>query len=1109
MKVTTFLLFVTVFKLFAVNASGQNEEISLEMRNKTVKEVLAEIEKKTECHFFYNSALIDVNRVISIDVKNERVDALLKEIFSNTTVTYRWIDKHVVLTVKEINKVIEGKETGSLHKLKLEVNSLKNARTIKGKVTDNLGEPLPGVTIQVKGTQEGTITDYKGNYTIKKVPLGATLVFSFIGMRSQELVVDGQTTIDVKMLDDVVGLDEVISVGYASQKKINSTGAVASIQYEKKETLPVTNAVTALVGQVPGVTILQNSNKPGTNTVSIDMRGMGSINASTNPLVVIDGVTSSMAVFSQLNPSEIQSVNILKDAASAAIYGSRAANGVIIINTKEAKEGPVKVNFNAYWGVQNATVFPDLMDAVNYIDLVNEGRLNNGDDVFISEDIKKLVQEGDPDGVYGEVDWMDILYRPAPIQNYNASITGGNKNVKTNTSVSYFDQTGMLINTGTNRLNVRNRSVYKLSKNFKIDFNIFFSEQNTHESAENIYKNTKLIPYIIPYYTPGVDVDVIPSDENSNIRGFNNELRKQSASYNNSKVQRYGMSLAMDYSWKKWHSNVIFSRNGRNNKDKLFIPYFKVVDEDGDIVNHNEMATLEQVSVQSTTDQVDGYIDYSTKLGKHHLKGLLGSSYLKTSNTSFLAEGRNFPNNNIQVLDAANMDFHKVAGREGEQLLICYFGRLNYNYKEKYLFEANARYDGSSKFSKDNQYSFFPSFSAAWRISQENFLSSNTVLDNLKLRLSWGQLGNQYINSLYASTSVYDLNAGYLFDGILENGIAINEMSNPHLTWEVTETTNIGLDITAFGKFNLTADAFKKDVKDLFIRVPIPSTSGDLTPPYQNIGKMSNKGIELSMSYSDNLGSLLYSFNMNASYIKNELEDLGGYRFDNGEQWMIEGHPLASWFGYEFDGIFQSEEEIAQAPFHNSEVKPGDIRYKDSSGPNGKPDGIIDVHDKGVIGNAFPEWTFGFGATASYKSFDFNIFFNGVAGNEIAMIQPFNNLEKLNSAFTADWINRWTPDNPGTEYPRLGGYGMNSEMSDFWLEDGSYLRLQNLEIGYNIPGKTIKKWGFSKFRIYVGGSNLLTFTKVKNVDPSRYKGSTANFVYPMAKIYQVGVNVNF
>ena len=1113
-QIALLLIFSSITLAMPVKAQEiLDTKISLALKNVSLETSLDELEKIAQVKFSYNSRALNLDQKVTVIANKEALSRVLDRILQPLNIQYFQVSNRIVLRNSSDQSKVENSGNASLI-----LNKGIADITVKGIVTDEKGERLPGVNILIKGTTRGISTNNNGEFSIDLPNDKSSLAFSFVGFKSQEVVVGNRTQLNIILIQDSKSLAEVVVIGYGTQEKVNLTGSVSTVKFETLVNRPSPNAVNALAGAVPGMTIVQGGGQPGNDVGKVNIRGIGSLNANSSPLVIIDGVNSDLSFFSTLSPQEIESVSVLKDAASAAIYGSRAANGVILVTTKSGMTDKTKISFNSYYGLQQATVLPKLLDSWDNAKLENEARINAKQPIFWTDQMIELMKNNDPSDHFHNTDWVEEGFKTSPVQNYDLSVSSGTGKLKVYSNFNYYNQEGIVNNSNSDRVSLRNKFDLQINNHIKLGLNISGILKNLHRPADEQFFSQTLgrTNAIAPkYYNNGdyfVRWDEVPSYQTTFT-----PTRISNYGYFNSINKKLMSSLTAEVNWKDIKFNSLVSYNYDNIVDKRWRPLQTIKSDAGTTVFTTDFARLNQNLTNSESVQVENYLNYAPKIGdKHSLSLLAGHTFLSSKISYFGAYGEKFSNNTTQVLTASSTANQRAYGSENEFSLQSYFGRLNYSFKDKYLVEANVRYDGSSRFAKDNRYGLFPSFSAGWRISEENFLKNSKSVNNLKLRASWGMLGNQDIGSNYPYSSVFSTSEGYLINGLIENGAAITTLSNDEVTWEKTSTSNVGIDATFFNHLDLSLEYFIRNSFDMLVVLPVPLTLGSVNPPFQNIGKVENKGWELSGMYRGSSNKFNYSLNFNVSNIKNQVIDIGKQRFlfAGDRQVIREGNSINSWFGYIFDGIYQSQQEIIDGPKRAEPVAPGDLKYKDISGINGTPDGKIDSYDRTTLANSFPEITYGFGTNLSYNNIDLNLFFQGVGNVGIESYSFVNHagrgVNPMN--WTVEWLNRWTPENPSQEFPRLhylNTYNDRSMSSSYWIEDGSFLRLRNLELGYSFKSNLLKKLRVEKLRIYVGGQNFLTFTKMKHFDPERAYNLRTNDFYPQIKTYQLGLNVTF
>jgi TonB-linked SusC/RagA family outer membrane protein len=996
-------------------------------------------------------------------------------------------------------------------------------KTISGHVKDEQGLPMPSVSVSLAGTTQGTTTDVNGSYKIN-APENATLVFSFLGFEKKTVRVTGSWDGNVTMTEDkkTRNLNEVVVVAYGTQRKANLTGSVSAIGAKELQDRPVTNLNDALQGTMAGVTVTTTGGQPGSSG-SINVRGIGTPNNST-PMVVIDGIIGNL---SDVNPNDVQSVSVLKDAASAAIYGSRAANGVILITTKRGKSGRMQVNYNAYAGKQKATNLPDFLPSWQAATLYNQALANEGQTPYWTDnDITLFKNQTDPD-THPNTDWQGSLYKGSGFQqNHAVNISGGDDKTQYAFSLGYFQQDGIIQKSNYKRYSTRMNINSAITKNFSVNANLAFLYAPT-EAPDGLGGGD--IGGIIGT-TAAMSSTVVNQYKNGvyNYLSFGNPISwLNSPGYNNNQNSLFTGNAGVDWEpIKGLHFKPSFSYRYNTNPSQEFKPADTYYDPKNPTV---ALTTISQSSIVNTNSTNNYYnlqalLEYDRHFGKHSINILGGSSQELTTYRYLYAYRQNFLNSSLSEINAAPSLGQQNAGTSSQLALLSYFGRARYAYDDKYLFEANLRDDGSSRFTNGQRWGLFPSFSAGWNISKESFFGSlSEAIPMLKLRASWGKLGNQTLGTTnglnipfaYPAISVVSSGQNYSFNQALAPGIALNNGANASIIWEKTTTKDAGIDMELLNSsLSFTADYFMKNTNDVLLQLPASNIYG-FTTPFQNAGAIRNSGWELAASYRNKIGNVSYNIAVNASFITNKITDLAGTGSISSGR--VVGYPLQAFYGYQAEGIFQTQQQVNDhAKQSGGVIGPGDLMYKDISGPNGKPDGVIDGNDRVYLGSPFPKTTFGFTLGAGWKGFNVSGFFQGalgvknyVQGFELGSLQQAN----IGNPTTA-LLDAWTPTNTSATFPRLWStYTQNnpqSFISSFWVRNASYLRLKNLLVSYTLPGNTLAKLGVKGVKIYYSGQNILTFTSFyKWVDPETNTGNNAYGSYPQLKTNTLGLEVTF
>lgn len=995
----------------------------------------------------------------------------------------------------------------------------QEASLVKGLIQNSRKEAIAGVTVILRNTKNnfttGTSTDSSGMFQFSKVPSGGSYSFTFsqIGYESQSLSgytikADATLSLVIEMKESAASLDQVVIVGYGSQKKVSLTSAVSQIRGEDLTKRPVQNFQQALQGMAPGLTVLDQGGLPGRGSATVRVRGVTTLN-NNEAFVIVDGVEQRLV---DINPDDIESVSILKDAASTAIYGSRAANGVILITTKRAKSAKVTVNFNNYYAVQAATNRAEMMDIGDYMRMQQIAYQNAGGAVpakFTDQSIETWVNATDRYQYPLPNTWFQTLFQTAPQLNSTIAVAGGNENFKARMSARYMNQDGIIPNTDAKIREVRISTDFKASKKLSFSADVNY-RSNTSVSpfdvANNVFdKITSGSLWAVPKYPDGT-YGLSTQGNNPFMFAEIGGLSRETTDYivGNLKGEWQiitGLKFSSQFAIR---ARFITSKDYRN--------AFTNTDSITKITRIVANSTLNEGRDNLREYTLNNLLTYERSFGKHDLKALLGYSEINNKQDVLNAYRERFYNNDIQSIGQGVNDGTKSNdGFDAEFGLRSFFGRLNYGFDDKYLFEANARYDGSSRFTGDNQYSFFPSFSGAWRLSQENFWDAlSPFVNEFKIRGSWGKTGNQSVGlySYYESLSP----STYTFGNLPAAAYSPTTLANRNITWETTTQTDIGFDATLFSKLSLTFDWYKKRTDGILLALPIPAAIG-MNPPNQNAGVVDNQGIEITASYSNTLGKKFsYSVGGNFAINNNNVVSLAGTGpyisgDDINPRYIIkEGLPINAHWGYLTDGFFQSAEEINKYPTYTSNTKPGDTKYIDRNA-----DGKINADDMTMIGTSFPKYTYSVNGSLRYSSFELNFFFQGAADVNTRLAGPLaemgNNEGFVHTIYTNNY---WTPTHTDARFPRPIKRDLrNIATSDMLMIDASYLRLKNVQLVYNIPGSIINSLKLNRARVYVSATNLLTFSKMNewNFDPETQSGRLQ--YYPQSSLFTFGINLQF
>ncbi len=985
------------------------------------------------------------------------------------------------------------------------------------------GEGLPGVTVSIKGTSQGTITDVNGNYTLTVKDPKAVLVFSYVGYTTQEISLNGQSTLTINLDEDSQQLEEIVVIGYGEAKKSDLTGAVSSVKPEELTQLATPDVAQALQGRAAGVSVISNSGEPGSG-VRVRIRGTGTINSS-DPLYVVDGFQTGNISF--LNPNDIQSIEVLKDASATAIYGSRGANGVVLITTKRGQSGPTRFTFESYVGFQKAWRQVDMLNATDYSTLRLEAYSNDG--VVLPADDDELVRLSfvQANGYRG-TNWQDEVMQTGLIQNYSLSAQGGSEKNRFSFTATYFGQEGIVLNSDFKKLTFRLNDDVKINNWLNAGVSVAYSHTDKTFYNGDLFNGVLTSALRADPITPAFDE---PTNNwgRADISFIPNPARIATELANNKGhgdlINGVAYLEATIIKGLKNRAQIGVTQN-KQRFDSFFPEFFVATDERRDVSTYTERVQ-EQIEWVFTD-----YLQYTRDFGRHTASLMAGFEAQQIQSDNFSITGFGVPNNAdlFSLASVTEEDFNVTVnpGQLFDRTLMSVFGRLNYGYDDRYLLTATVRYDGSSKFLSDKRWGLFPSFAASWNVHNEDFMEDISLISTLKLRGGWGKVGNQNSAQDYGYVTTLSGGSLYVFGetpSVVQGFAAING-SNPELQWETSTSWNVGLDVGLWqGALSLTADYFVRDTDDMIVQVPVPVYSG-IGPPRVNAGSMRNQGLELALSYQGSISDFKYEIGAIFSKIDNEVRSLGGgeaiasgniTKVGNSTLTTV-GREIASYYGLITDGIFNDADELAAHALEGSPIQPqarvGDVKFVDLNG-----DGQINEDDRTYLGSATPDFTYNFTLNMEYKGFDLRLFFQGVEGNEIINGLEYytaNSNGKENS--TADRINRWTPENPNTDQPRMtiSDPNQNFRFSDRHIQDGSYLRLKNLTFGYTFPKNLISKIRLQSARIYFAADNLFTITDYDMFDPEIGEFSSNPLQYgldfgnyPQPRTFRFGMNVGF
>ena len=1090
MRVSLFMLFVCIFQLMATNTEAQNAIMKLETNVISIGQLINQIEKQTDYLVVFRNREIDTERTIRVQEKSGKVISYLKDAFEGTDISYEFTNKYILLSKKNHSDAVNDNQ---------QLN-----RKITGTVKDNNGEPVIGANVSVKGTTNGTITDVDGNFSLENISDNDIIVISYIGYTSQEIKAGKQTSLKIILLkEDTQAIDEVVVVGFGTQKKVNLTGSIGTVKTDEVlKSRPVTNVQELLAGSVPGMVVSKGSGAAGSGA-SINIRGTSTIGNSSGVLVLIDGMPGNIYT---LNPNDIESVSVLKDAASAAIYGSRAANGVVLVTTKTAKatERPT-VEFSSNIGIQNPQFKLDFVGSEDFMRLYDQAMINDGKDAIYGEQGIQDLRAGK----YVDNKWYKEIYKKNTIiNNTHLALSGKERSIAYRFSISNDYQDGNLPNNNYNRLIFKPDMRFQILKNLEAHASLQYTQtniKNPNGGTTGWQSQAARISPITPIrnsdgsYAAGGAMGGNPI-AGVNESGYSKERHKE-------------MMAIFDVTYsplKDWNIKGNIATYSHNTTTKNRVSTYYLYDEEGNIAKtENRVSSLKETNTYNFRTQLQFTTDYSFKIASdHNFKVLAGYSQEYYKSDGFWASRDNMPFDNVDVLNtgSSNKQNGSADGNGNEYAndvaVQSWFGRLNYDYQGKYLFEASLRADGSSRFAKNHRWGVFPSFSAGWNLHRESFMiETNNWLSELKIRASWGVLGDAEKVGYYPTAQILSYNPKiYAFNDKLVGGAYNNIAVNQNITWEESKYTNIGLDFGLFDqRIKLSADYFINMRDNILYRPPVPSEFG-LNAPYSNLLKMKNQGMDIMAGYQDGNGDFHWGIDVNLSYSKNKVLEMG-----DSERW-IENNTVTYLndryqlpFGYEAIGLFQSEEEIANSP-NQGNVLPGNIKYKDQNGDN-----IIDGEDRVVLNRKIP-LNFGMNLSFGYKDFDFSLNMYGKL-NTKKYLQGYEGWAfYLTDNARPMHLDAWSESNPDASYPRLTltntSNDYDSRYNSFWLRTADYLKIQNVQVGYTVPQSVLERVNIKYLRVYLSGQNLATITGYDGFDP---EGGW----YPLARTFSFGFNLQF
>ena len=1078
----------------------RGQEISLALRSVPISKAITEIQKVSGYSIVVKSDGLDLSRTVSLSFEKEDIQAVVRKVFEGQPVDVIVSGKNISVSLKE--------QQPPFHQM-------AGTPVVKGTILDEGGDPLMSASVTVKGKPGvGVISDLDGKYEIN-ASSSDILVFSFIGYKTVEIPVNGLKTIDIRLEPDNQFLEATVVVGYGVQKKVNLSGSVSAVNLEEVgENRALTNLSSGLQGVASGLLAQQSSGEPGEDEASVTIRGLGTLNNSA-PLIVIDGVVGSM---SDVNPNDVASMSVLKDAASSAIYGSRAANGVILITTKSGKEGQSKVTYNGKAGWQRVAMPIDVVsDYTTYMQTINQASANAGSVKPFSETtINEWRENTGKNEIYCNTDWFDAVFHPSFLTEHNLQASGGSKMMNYLVSIGYLHNEGVMSGSGYDRYSARANVAADVTKWLRLTANIngYYGKKNAIEVSTAMSSVANSSPGTLPVSSDGrFGGEWAPGGnaQAGNIFAANSAYDKVQSNYKLNGKLGLDVTIAPNLIW---HNSAAANAN------------FYILRQMNypDVVIWDLKNNAEPLRTGTTTNQLteqngltyslflDSFVNWQAISEKdgHNLSMTAGYNQEYNHYHYTYAQAMDVLSSSTPTMDAAATP-SAMKGNTTDSAVQSLFGRVNYDWKGRYLAEANFRADGSSRFAPGHRWGFFPSFSAAWRVSQEPWFKVRG-LDNLKLRASWGKLGNNAVGD-YATQLMYERRA-YVFGGKAVPGAGISAVVNDILTWESTAMTNIGIDLSAFkSRLNWTVDAFDKLTDNILIKASIPGVFGHLDAPYTNAGKVRNLGMETEVSWKGSIGKEFnYDIKANWTFVRNKVlkyqGDVPTYR---DQRILLEGYGINDWYVREVECI-ATQEIIDRMTadgyvFYPSTPMPGDFIYKDQQKPGEVGYKVIDDNDRVIKGHSYPSHFFGATLGASWKGFDASVMFSGVSGiSQYLNGTWYTNVLKNGSVINRKFLGAWTPDNQDSSIPALttNDGGRNTVANDFWLQDASYLKIRNVTLGYTFPSKWLG--GFiSRARVYFTGENLLTLTRFEGLDPET--GSASN--YPNVSRFIFGARVTF
>ncbi len=1084
MRATLFVIFVTISQVFATSTYSQNIRLSLNLKNVTIRAVLQEIEDKSDFYFMYDATKVDVNREVNFTCDNQELTEILDKLFRKTGITYEINNRQI-----------------ALNKLGDFSLSVQNIQKVSGKVTDSSGAPLPGVSIIIKGTTRGIITDVDGNYSLSNVPGNATLVFSFVGMKMQEVPVAGKSEINITMQAESIGIEEVVAVGYGSMKKSDLTGAISSVSAEDFRLQPIMNSTDVLAGRLSGVSVTNTSGNVGAS-VKVRIRGTNSINGGNDPLYVCDGVVGS----GMPSVDEIESIEVLKDASATAIYGSRGANGVILITTKKGKEGATRITVNGFGSFLQPINLYDELDAYEYAKEINV-IYNN---IYTDDQLTAFKQNGG-------TDWQKEVLENAWKQKYNIAVDGGTQKVKYHIFGEYYKNTALIEGQMSEGINVRSFFDINLFKNVQLEWHINGNYGHKTNTGSSLYEGGA-DAILFNALTWGPTESIYESDGSWNTTdtygamGYNPVMRMK---LKDTWRKSFGVSSNSALTWQILPElSVQYRLNVNLNNDNSY---------SWESTEYTR-SHAESSGSKSFTNQIfqNLIVTWNKGYGNHHISATAVGESSRYRSDSLSGSGEYFGNENLEYWGMSSGTTRNSGTGWSDWSLLSGVGRVNYNYAGKYYATAAFRADGSSKFAEGNKWSYFPSGSIAWRASEENFIKDLNTFSNLKLRASYGKTGNQGVSPYSTIASLRERGAYYTYTSKVQG--YTSKAINKDLKWEETGQIDFGVDAGFFNdRLNVSMDYYQKDTKKLLLTITTPYFLGG-DDIYVNKGEVKNKGFEFSVNAVPvEKENLSWEINANFSTNKNEIVDLGGetiYGLSSSgnndailsdETYILkEGLALGELYGYKWLGIWQ-ENEAAEADKYGN--KPGDNKYADL-----EPDGNINASDRTNIGNGTPKYIWGFNSTLRYKNWDLNILLDGVHGcdklNIVYAMASSQHSKSRTITLKDAWENSWTPENKSNKYPSVTSQTSTNYLnSTQWIQDASFVRLKNISLGYTFSKRLTR---IGDCHVYISAQNLFTITDYKGYDPEATSTLASDVntgidsgITPSTRIFTIGAQLSF